>query len=67
MRSRNLASLLRVLSYLPSEANWVGSELERSEVRALLKADCDSSGDIAAWWFTAVQTECRKLGCHLTM
>jgi hypothetical protein len=66
VRSRNLASLLRVLSYLPSEANWVVSELERSEVRALLKADCDSSGDIAAWWFTAVQTEYRKLGCHLT-
>jgi hypothetical protein len=67
VRPRNFASLLRVLSYLPSEANWVVSELERSEVRALVKADCDSSGDIADWWFEAVQTEYGKLGYDLTI
>lgn len=67
VRPRNLASLLRVVSHLPSETKWVVSELERSEVRALIKADCDSSGDIAAWWFKAVQTEYGKLGCNLTM
>jgi hypothetical protein len=67
VRSRNVASLLRVASYLPSEANWVASELERADVRALVKADCDSSGDIAAWWLKAVQTEYGKLGYDLTM
>jgi hypothetical protein len=67
VRPRNVASLLRVASYLPSEANWVVSELQRSEVRALVKADCDSSGDIADWWLKAVQTEYGKLGYDLTM
>ena len=65
VRSRNVASLLRVVSYLPSETNWVVSELKHPEVRALIKADSDSSGDIADWWLKAVQTEYGRLGCDL--
>lgn len=67
VRPRNVASLLRVASYLPSGANWVDSELKRAEIRALVRADCDSSGDIADWWLKAVQTEYGKLGYDLTM
>lgn len=69
-RSKNIVSLLRVVSYLPSETNWVASQLERAEVRALIKGDIDSSGDIVDSWLEAVRIQftrfSRDLSPHLT-
>ena len=66
VRSKNIASLLRVVSFLPSETNWVASELERADVRALIKGDSDSSGDIVDSWLEAVRIQFTKFGRDLS-
>jgi hypothetical protein len=48
--AKNLASLSRVLSHVPSEATWVVAELAAGDVQALLKSDVDSAGDIVDSW-----------------
>jgi len=66
VRSKNIASLARALSHLPSETNWVASELQRADVRTLIKADSDSSGEIVDSWLEAVQIQFAKFGCDLS-
>jgi hypothetical protein len=65
VRSKNIASLLRVVSLLPSETDWVALELAHVDVRELIKADSDSSGEIVDWWLEAAQTQFAKFGCDL--
>jgi len=71
IRSKNMASLLRMVSRLPSET-WVAPELEKADVRALVEADVDSvgefqdSGRIADSWLAAVQIQFAKFGCYLS-
>ena len=64
-RSKNMASLLQLLSFFPSETRWVAAERKRAEVRALIKADHDSSGDIVDAWLDAVRRQFTAFGCDL--
>ena len=65
IRVKNLASLLRVMSFIPSETHWVASELERADIRALVNADSDCSGEIAVSWLEAAQMQFTKFGRNL--
>jgi hypothetical protein len=72
IRSKNMASLLGMVSHLPSDTGWVAPELEHADVRALIEADVDSlgefqdSGRIAESWLAAVQIQFAKFGCDLS-
>jgi hypothetical protein len=64
--AKNLASLMRVLSHVPSEATWVVSELAAGDVQALLKADVDSAGEIVDSWSEAARDQFAKYGRNLS-
>ena len=63
--AKNLASLLRVLALVQSEARWVVSESSAGDVRELLKRDHDSAAEIAEWWFSAAQATFKESGRDL--
>jgi hypothetical protein len=59
--AKNLASILRVVAYVPSEASWVASEPLAHDVKELLNGDRDASGAIVESWCNAARvkfTEC---------
>ena len=63
--AKNLASLLRVLADVQSEATWVATEGSAPDVIELLRGDHDSAGAIAASWFAAVKARFRDLGRNI--
>jgi hypothetical protein len=65
VRSKNIASLLRVVSLLPSETNWVASQLEQKDVQTLIEADSDACGEIVQSWLEGVRSEFAKFGRDL--
>jgi hypothetical protein len=60
--AKNLAALLRVVAFSPSEASWAASEVRVVEVDELLHADRDSSGMIAEDWFQAARARFTEFG-----
>ena len=63
--AKNLASLLALLTSAPAEANWAAAELRAPDVRELLRADGDASGEIVQSWFEAARVKFREAGHHL--
>ena len=63
--AKNLASLLRVMTYVPGDTRWTASELDGHDVRELLRADRDGAGPIVERWFDAARARFRELGRDL--
>jgi hypothetical protein len=64
--AKNLASLLRVVTYIPGETSWAASQHRAHDVHELLKADYDASGQIVERWFDAARARFRESGRDLS-
>ena len=60
--AKNLASVLRVVASVPSETNWVASELRMHDVQDLLKSDRDSAGTIVESWLDQARMRFKESG-----
>jgi hypothetical protein len=64
--AKNLASLLRVVTYLPGETSWAAAQHRAHDAHELLEADYDASGQIVEWWFDAARARFRESGRNLS-
>jgi hypothetical protein len=64
--AKNLASLLRVVAYLPGETSWAASQHRADDVHELLKADHDTAGEIVETWFEAARARFGESGRTLS-
>jgi hypothetical protein len=60
--AKNLASLLQVMAYVPSESSWLDIQRRASDVKGLLAADIDSAGTIVEFWIDAALERFQECG-----
>ncbi len=64
--AKGVASLIYLLELSPSNAEWLGDQLARRELKELIELDVDRGGFIAEHWLARIRARSTELGLQVS-